>query len=187
MIVDPLLFSILTVTTFLFAAIAVVLFVLYARNLKKYYSLKSNLNKKAEHILEEAEEKAKAIVGKAEDFNEKSKLEFDEKIEEINADQIGKIEKISAEFLEGHKRALEKVAQENINILNNRSKDIETALLKNITEEVKAYKEEKLKRVDISILNVLEKVSEDVFGSAIDFSKQEELVIQALEKAKKQF
>ena len=57
-------------------------------------------------------------------------------------------------------------------------------------EKVKAdleqYRKEKLDLIDASINQIILKVVQDVLGEAIPLSKHEELVIEALEKAKRE-
>lgn len=53
-------------------------------------------------------------------------------------------------------------------------------------KNIEDYKKEKLKEIDQKIYQIIEDVAKKTIGKAIDLSTHEELVIQALEKAKKE-
>jgi hypothetical protein len=52
--------------------------------------------------------------------------------------------------------------------------------------EIEEYKTREMKKIDDSIVSVLEKVIQDVMGRAIPLSEQEKLIIDSLETAKKE-
>lgn len=58
-------------------------------------------------------------------------------------------------------------------------------IIKDTQKEIENYKWEKMKEVDQKIYKILIEISKDVIGKAIDFSTHEELIIQALNQAKK--
>ncbi|MEX0621371.1 MAG: hypothetical protein WD187_00015 [Candidatus Woykebacteria bacterium] len=53
-------------------------------------------------------------------------------------------------------------------------------------EVIKAYRDQKLKELDSKVYQVLSQVAKKTIGRTIDLSDHEELVMQALEKAKKE-
>lgn len=53
-------------------------------------------------------------------------------------------------------------------------------------KEIEEYKAQRLKAIDENINIIIEKVTEDVLGRAIPLAEHEKLVIEALEKAKKE-
>lgn len=53
-------------------------------------------------------------------------------------------------------------------------------------KNIEDYKKEKLKEIDQKIYQIIEDVAKKTIGKAIDLSTHEELVLQALEKAKKE-
>jgi len=53
-------------------------------------------------------------------------------------------------------------------------------------KNIEDYKKEKLKEIDQKIYQIIEDVAKKTIGKAIDLSTHEELVIQSLEKAKKE-
>jgi len=53
-------------------------------------------------------------------------------------------------------------------------------------ERIKAYREAKIKELDDTLYQVLSQVAKKTIGRAIDLSSHEKLVMEALEKAKKE-
>lgn len=58
-------------------------------------------------------------------------------------------------------------------------------IIKDAQKEIENYKQEKMKEIDQKIYKTLIEISRNVIGKAIDFSTHEELIIQALNQAKK--
>lgn len=69
------------------------------------------------------------------------------------------------------------------------SRDLKTNLAKKQSEIdnfLENYKKERLKEIDEKIFQIISEVAIKTLGKAIDFSSHEELVIRALEKAKRE-
>jgi len=71
--------------------------------------------------------------------------------------------------------------------------DFRSALEKKMNEEVakaekeiEAYRLEQLKNIDNSLVKILSRVSQEVLGKAISLADHEELIIEALERAKRE-
>ncbi len=58
-------------------------------------------------------------------------------------------------------------------------------IIKEAQKEIENYKREKMEEIDQKIYKILIEISRNVIGKAIDFSTHEELIIQALNQAKK--
>ncbi len=98
------------------------------------------------------------------------------------------------------KEEMKKFQKENLNLLEKSKKDFdkefkallektEKILVQKIEEtekEIENYKKEKLKEIDEEIFALLFKIAKDVLGVTIDLSTHEKLVMEALEKAKKE-
>jgi len=128
-------------------------------------------NQEYEEIIKSANKKADQIISSSITLNEKIKQEASEAYEKA-------LEK-----------ALEKLNQENINILNNISKDIEkhTALeYAKLQGDLEEYKKERIKKLEENIYDLLLEVSKQTIGKALSFDEHEELILDALNKAKKE-
>lgn len=58
-------------------------------------------------------------------------------------------------------------------------------MIKNAQKEIENYKWEKMQEIDKKIYKVLIEISKNIIGKTIDFSTHEDLIIQALNQAKK--
>lgn len=129
--------------------------------------------------------------------------------------QSAEVEKVTKDYLEETRNTLKKISDGDINSIQNISKDIEDQIKSNLdtfqkavlsqtmasqkgiqdkVEEayremmgrVKAVEDERLKKVDDQIFNVLMAVSKKVLGRTMPIVEHERLVMESLEKAKKQ-
>ena len=177
--------------------------------------VKSQAREQAGLILEDAKEKALKIISDANLFQNTSKNLFGEQLKEISVAQIKTFEKASYDFLSVSQKELETLKENTIKIINNISKDIENgtlAELKDFTEilkketfasqkivegkieedykaaqkEIEAYRTERLKKVEDQIYEIIRMVSKLVLGKSLTLPEHEQLVIDALNKAKEE-
>ena len=162
------------------------------------------VRQKAHQIIEESRQKATKIVGDAGVISN-----------ELKEKMLNELNKVSAEYTKDYQGTLDAAKNESIKIISNMSKGITSEasheiqamratlqqevakthaetkkaideVYKRVEEEIKVYKERKLKKVDEQALEIVKQVSSDVLGKAIDAKQHEELVIKALEEAKRQ-
>ncbi len=169
---------------------------------------------KAGKIVEDANKKAAEIIGESNILNRDSKKTLDEALETLLKHQTSYFEKVSQDFLEAYKRELESLKQKNVEIVKNVSKDMEEDTVGEVNDfekvlqketfeaqkivggkieeeyslaqkELEKYKNEMLSKVQDQIYKILENVSKLTIGKSIPLADHEELIIEALEKAKK--
>ena len=169
---------------------------------------------RAGKIVEDANKKAAEIIGSSNNLNTQSKKMLGEALDTLLKHQTSYFEKVSQDFLEAYKRELESLKQKNIeivkNILNNIEKDTvkevedfdnilqkETFAAQKIVEDkiekeystaqqnVQDYKNEMLRKAEEEIYKILETVAKLTLGKSIPLAEHEQLIIEALEKAKK--
>lgn len=169
---------------------------------------------KAGEILENANKKASEIIGSSNNLNTQSKKMLGEALDTLLKHQTSYFEKASADFLEAYKRELESLKQKNIEIVRNISNNIEEDTIKEVEDfdnilqketfaaqkivegkiekeystaqqNVQDYKNEMLRKAEEEIYRILENVSKLTLGKSIPFAEHEQLIIEALEKAKK--
>lgn len=177
--------------------------------------LKGQMHKKADEIIEEARQKANKIVREAEFVEDKEKLAFNESLNASSINQIKDFEKVSQDFLKTYRNELDLIKSQTIQVLKNISKDIEKHTLfeikdfmeilkketfasQKIVEQkiekdyseakgaIEAYKAEKLKIIDNDIYKILQTVSAVVLGKTLSLQDHENLIIDALNQAKKE-
>ncbi|MCL4353976.1 hypothetical protein M1349_00705 [Patescibacteria group bacterium] len=147
-----------------------------------------------------------------EDYGKEQEL-LKTEIDTASKKQLAKFESLSEKIIEKYKEGLEELKNRNLNLLQRKSKDIEKDTLKEVEgfhetikeetfnsqkkvheritadyeqarKEIEEYKKTQLKKVDDSIYSVLGYVAESVIGQTIEPKKHEELVLEALDKAK---
>lgn len=180
---------------------------------RKAAAILTHARDKAAEIMNEAAEKVKQILSDTEVLNEESKNLLKTQLISASQAQIAEMKATSQKLLEDYNEELDDLRKEDIDLFKNISKDIEKDALdeernfkeilraetldsqkiisKKIEEdfvqvqaEIKIYKEAELKKVDDSIYKVISAVSKIVIGEAISLEKHQDLVMEALKKAK---
>ena len=59
-------------------------------------------------------------------------------------------------------------------------------MLPNMEKEIEAYKQARFKEAEAMVTKIVQKVSQEVLNKAINIEDHEKLVVDALEKAKKE-
>ncbi|MBI2031788.1 MAG: hypothetical protein HYT08_04215 [Candidatus Levybacteria bacterium] len=187
---------------------------LTSRIYEKEAGVLKDARNKAESIINEAVQKAQEIIAGSNIVNTQSKKALDEAFETLLKHQTGYFEKASQDFLQVYKNELEALKQKNIEILKNTSKSIEEDTVKEVQDfdnvleqetvasqkiiqekiekdyskvqkEVEQYKNEMLGKVDAQISKLIQDVSKKVIGKSLSLQEHEQLIIDALEEAKK--
>lgn len=175
---------------------------------------KEMLNK-SDHILEEAREKAIKIVDSANLFEDSTKKIFDQELKRTTGAQIKTLEKLSYDFLNAFQKELIELKENNIKMMGNVSKDIENSVIAELKDyreilkketydsqkivegkieeaykaaekEIGDYKTAQQKIVEAQIYDIIQNVSKIVLGKTLSLQEHEQLVIDALENAKKE-
>ena len=157
--------------------------------------------------VDKAKEKIKSLEQETQEISKitlKARMEAQNKMEEEILKNINQLNaQAKKEFLE-----IRKKTNETINELTKESKKhleefiknlklelvdlkkVEDEVLKyyveNTKKELENYKQQKIKEVDQNIYKIIEKVIKNTTGKLINVSEHQELVIKALEKAKKE-
>ncbi|MCL5114029.1 MAG: hypothetical protein M1372_02560 [Patescibacteria group bacterium] len=182
---------------------------------KKESDLLEDARIKAGKIIEEANVKAQDILNSTNNLNNDSKKTLEDALEKLVKHQAGYFEKVSEDFLKTYQQELASLKEKNIEILRNVSKNIEedttnevkdfdsvlekeTIASQKIVEEkieqeytkiqkdTEEYRSQMIKKVDEQIYKIIEEVSKQVLGKGLSLQEHEDLVIDALSKAKKE-
>lgn len=170
---------------------------------------------KAIKIIDEANNKGLDIIQKANLFVGQAHDNFNDQLKDVTSMHLKSFEKATSEFINLYSNVLQDLKSKNIEVFQNVSKNIEISTLeevkkfKNTIEEetissqknlkskideeyllakkdVENFRQNQLKMLDDNIYEILEKISILVLGHAIKISDHEELISQALDKAKKE-
>ncbi len=183
----------------------------YRQLIKKFYALKEE----GETISKASKEKGAVLVKEAEAESQRLINEAKIHSQKIIQESTLLSEDVKAFQNENYQKMLETIKNEYIKMLSSISKDINAQVSNEITkflsslqsevlrsqeavmatiqaeykkvqEDLSAYKLEMEKKVDDSIFKVINTVSRRVIGKNLSIEEQEELVLQALNEAKRQ-
>src|SRR3989344_5741963 len=167
-------------------------------------SLLDEARNKAVRITDQANNKALDIIQKANLFVNVKNYDFNKELKSVTQKELKAFEKTTLDFIKVYENVLNDLKTRNVEIFQNISNNIETSTLgeikkfnsvieqetissqKMLAKDIDAYRQDRLRIVDERIFEILEKVSKLVLGKAISPSDQEALIIDSLEKAKKE-
>lgn len=151
--------------------------------------IKSRINK----LLEETEKKIDTIIDNTVSAYRTNISDFSKELKKEYSD-LGNIRnEIEKEIIEDVKKKtdsiLEEMSKEVTKQINSTSSFLSRELqskTKQLEKEIENYKRERIKEIDKKVYQVIERTSKEIFGRIIDISTHERLVLEALEKAKKE-
>lgn len=182
---------------------------------KKAADLLDEAQEKASAILEKAQTKSLELINAAQFYNNETKHVFEDQLKAARENQADEFNHTSQEFLESYKKAVEELKSDDIKDLHNISKDIEKdaqrqvgdfaniieeetvqaqkiieekieAEYKKVREEVDHYKTTQMAKIDDQIYAIIKKVTEEAIGKGLNIQEHEQMVVDALDKAKKE-
>lgn len=189
----------------------------YQKELEKFKTQTKDVVGQAQNeyldILDSANKKAEEMIANSVNSGDKLRKLHGESFEKLAGNQQKTLLDTSKQLLESYKKDMDKLNNDNINILNNISKDIvrysnsqledfkrmlqeETLSSQKIVgdkiekdynelqKKLEAYKEEKLKKVDENIIDILLVISKQTIGRTLSFEDHRDLILEALDKAK---
>jgi len=185
------------------------------QTLENNMDIMNNARQKAIKMIDEANNKALDIINKANLSTDIASQNFNDQISRITSAQIKQLENSTQDFTKIYDQVLKDLKTKNIEMFQNISKDIEENTMNEIknfkdsvaeltissqktiqekidqnyevtTKEIEGYKTAQMKKFDDGIFSLLEKVSKLVLGKTISLSEHEDLILKALERAKKE-
>lgn len=183
----------------------------YRKLINKYYALKEEIDLRdkegklqASKILEEAQARANVILQESQSFQLLLKQNLDKQlttanqsynnsyqavlttVKEESIKNIGNIsQEIKTEISTEIDQVLNSLKEEMIKSQASAIESLKLGLAKS-EQDIKLYKDEMYKKIDQSILKIIQTVSFQVIGKTINLEDHEELVIKALTSAKRQ-
>ncbi len=175
----------------------------------------SNANAEAVEIIRVAAEKAREILQSAEHIKESVAVSFEKELTAVADQHKIYLRDASLKYVETYEHMAERAQEEYLSTLHEASRVMagdakhtlgmfETFLkdqtigykqqmekkiddLRNrVNEQVNEYRKEKLKRVDKAINDIIISVAKIVIGHSLNIKEHNELVLRALEEAKKE-
>lgn len=174
-----------------------------------------NARGKSLKILQDSTKQANKAIREAESIADDTRSLLEETLKATTIKQAANLKQVTQELLNRNKEIIERGQLASVSSLEELTKEVEGEVIKEIDafkdnlhkeiieseqlveervhseyevlrNELKNYKESRLKEIDREIANIVLKVSKEVLGKAIDLKDHEDLVIRALEKAKKE-
>lgn len=168
----------------------------------------------AEEIVKNANIRAQQIIGSGESVNLDTKKALEQTFKDLLLQSNKMLNDKAGEIVKQYEKLIGELNNKHINIFKNTTKDIENYTVSEVSDfkgilrqetvdaqkiveqkieevyasaqrEVEEYKKQQLERVRENIYKLLSEISKLVLGRSLDLSSQEELILQALEEAKK--
>jgi F0F1-type ATP synthase membrane subunit b/b' len=182
---------------------------------EKPVKLLAQAHEKAQEIIEQANRNAMNILASSKQYENTSNSELKGKLTMLEEQQEEVFNKASQEMKTAYQNLLTQIQDQDINTLKSMTKDIESDVLADFNEfrasleketinsekivkekideeyltiekELEAYKKQKYDQIDQDIYKILYRVTEMVMSQGISFDKHKQLVLEALDTAKKE-
>lgn len=171
---------------------------------KKAQKTYEEANVKSQKIIGEASQKAQNILSEAEIFSSQGKEKMHAFLQEITAQQAKSFQEILVKFDSNSIKLLNSIST---NVQQNAGKELQVFRLslqqeaakfgntlidavkaqrKEAEVEIQAYKQARIKNVDDKIFEIIKAASREILGKALTSDEHEDLIIKALEEAKKE-
>jgi uncharacterized protein YkuJ len=183
--------------------------------LKEEQNLELKEHKEQIEVLEDARKKAAKIIAHAHFVESNTKNQFQQELQNVSMNEVKYFQEAATDLLSVYKQELESLKADTIKIANNITKDIENNTIQELKDfkeilkketyasqkiveqkieeeyaqtkvEIETYKQDRIKKVEDEIYNILQNVSTLVLGKAISLEDHEQIVIDALNKAKEE-
>ena len=183
----------------------------YRQLIKKYYLLKEEQDR----LVKSSETEAAEIISKAKLQAEKLLHQADDLGIKLQSDLSSELEKAKAQQAQNYQVILDSLKNESSTVMQTISKEIQAQLaqevekfvssiqgevvksnqlviesikmeFQKVQKDLDTYKKDMQSRVDDNIYSILMEVSNKVIGEAINLEEHENLVIKALDDARKQ-
>jgi len=203
MLIDPIFFYIFLITIFFLAAVLVIVvwtqilfFKKFSAVKKENLQLKSSLINEEAEILKNAREKGERIITSAlkravqiENTAQMNQKEFSEllnkELNQVIKKYSDQLEENSRKALSSYQKSLSGQMEKNIKSSSDNAEDFEHALLSSMEAEIEKQKTGRLSKLSEEIFAVLEEASGEVLNKSLNLSNHEDLITEALERAKK--
>ena len=182
---------------------------------EKPIKLLQEAHEKAQEIINLANKQATEILASSKTYEATSNQSVKDKLAQLEKQQESVFTKASEDMKVAYQNMMTQIQEQDINTLKTMTKDIESDVLADFKEfrdvleketinsekvvkgkideeyltmekDLEEYKKQKYQKVDEDIYKILYRVSEMVLNQGISYDKHKELVIEALETAKKE-
>ena len=182
---------------------------------RRWQEIEEKAQKDYQGILQTANKKAQEILFQATQIKHESALGLQNATDGMIQNQTEALKQVSDILSKKHEEEINRINEENIKILINIYKDIEESAktdfanykkiiqqqtfeaekiaqdrirkeYEKLESEIQDLKQKKLQELNDNIYNFLSKISKEVIGKSLNMTEHEDLVVKALDKAKKE-
>lgn len=162
-----------------------------------YHHVVDDALAKERKILEDAAFSSSQIIAGTKYVTSSSKESLDEAIQKMEGNLTHELDTSSDEFNKTYSASLQTLANQSLADFQNVIKSMQADLQKQTTEfsatmlpglekELEEYKKLRLQQADRTITHVIQDVSQEVLNKSLSLEDHQQLLIEALEKAKKE-
>lgn len=164
---------------------------------ENYHHVVDEALAKERKILEDAASEATQIISKTEFLTDESKNALGQALEKME-DQIEKdAGTTSHEFNKTYSTSLQKLAAESLKEfqtitknmevdLQNQTKNYRDSMLPILQKELEEYKTMRMQQAERTVTHVIQEVAQEILNKSLSLEDHQQLLIEALEKAKKE-
>jgi len=164
---------------------------------RDYHEIVDSALAKERKILEDATATADQIIAKAKEINQTVTTDIAKALDSMSSETQKEALITSRKFGEEYQKILSGLSRQSTNDFEAVFKEMKTGMLTQIEEfqkstvpilkkEVEEYKKLKMEEVDKKAVAMAQKAAEEIFNKSLPLEDQQNLVIAALEKAKKE-
>jgi hypothetical protein len=162
-----------------------------------YHKIVDDALAKERKIIEDATTEADEIIAGTQYATQASKESVDQALRKMVTDVEKEAVETDQDFVKTYQVSLKQAANQSLNDfthiikalendLQKQTKEFRETMLPRMEKELEEYKQMRLKEVDKTITIILQKVSQEILNKSISLDDHQNLLIQALEKAKKE-
>lgn len=205
----PVLQFTITIASSIFIFVFVFYYILSLRDREKRVEKKENaIDANYHHVVDEALSKERKIIDDATSeadqiikqsnyLSASSKQEIDEAIKIVVLEIQKEGSSISNAFTKEYSTSLKNLSNQSLkefqaimiqlqNDLKKQNKEFQDSLIPEIEKEIEEYKKTKMQQVDKTVNEIVQKAAQEIFNKSISLNDHQNIVIQSLEKAKKE-
>ncbi len=188
---------------------------LYKKTIEEEKSIVERSQTEYQETLHQAQEKANEIVANAGQINNDSQKALTDAVNTLTEKEKQQVSELTQTFMKSYQAELSEINNNTINVLKSTSDDLIKSMTSNFEElkksmseetfkshevaeekikveydkleqELHQYKEAQLKKLNDNIYKILLNVSKALLNKSINFEQHGDLIMEALEKAKKE-
>lgn len=163
----------------------------------EYHQVVDDALSKERRILEDATTEANQIISETEFVSQASKDSIDAALDQMKKDIQNETQAAAHNFRTSYQHELQKLTNQSLHDFQNISKELQDALHKQVSEfhtsmlpalekELDSYKQARIKQTEQMIKGIIQKVSQDVLSKSISLDDHQKLLIDSLDKAKRE-